>query len=172
MTRGLLLLALLLTVPGLARGSDWGAIEPGVTSLEQVRDRYGSPSRETQPKVDGYDTVQWIYEGDKAPPGLVRMTVDFGLLLPGGYRPFRVRLLKLEPKPLIFGRQTVIQGWGLPDSAGKHEGLLTFFYKDGLFVVFDKEGESAASMIFSPPQPDVPGTSGSPPAPPPEPAKR
>ena len=82
------------------------------------------------------------------------MTVDFGLLTPSGFRPSLVRLLTLEPRPLIFGRVTVVQGWGLPDGVGTREGLVTFFYKEGLFVIFDKEGENAVSMIFSIPQPD------------------
>ena len=104
------------------------------------------------------------------PAGLVRMTVDFGLLSPSGYKPTVVRLLKLEPKPLIFGRNTVVEGWGLPDGAGSENGLDTLFYKIGLFVVFDKEGVSATSMVFAPPQPDAPEP-GSPAAPPkPEPA--
>ena len=82
------------------------------------------------------------------------MTADFGLLTPSGFRPSLVRLLTLEPRPLIFGRATVVQGWGLPDGVGTRDGLVTFFYKEGLFVIFDKEGENAVSMIFSIPQPD------------------
>ncbi len=162
MTRGLLLLALVLIVPVAAPAADWGGIEPGVTTLDRVKERYGPPSQETRPKVEGYDTVQWVYEGDRAPAGLVRMTVDFGLLTPSGYKPAVVRLLKLEPKPLIFGRNTVIQGWGLPDGMGTQEGVLTFFYKEGLFVIFDKEKANAVTMIFSLPQLDAPAPSGSP----------
>ena len=43
------------------------------------------------------------------------MTVDYGLLTPQGYKPTVVRVLRLEPKPKIFGRNTVIQAWGVPD---------------------------------------------------------
>ena len=164
MARALLLLTLLLGFAWPARAAEWGKIEPGVTSTEQVRERYGEPSRETRAKVEGYDTVQWIYEGAKAPAGSFRMTVDFGLLTPSGYKPSLVRLLKLEPKQAIFGRSTVIQGWGVPDGVGTREGLVTFFYREGLFVVFDKEGENAVNMIFSLPQPDVAGK-GAPSAP-------
>ena len=157
MRRGLpLLLMLLLIVPAAATAAGWGTIEPGVSTVEQVRARYGAPSTETRAKVEGYDTLQWVYENDRAPGGLARMTVEFGLLTQAGFKVSLVRLLKLEPKPLVFGRRTVIQGWGLPDGAEKKDGLLTFFYKEGLFVVFDKEGEDAVAMIFSLAVPDAP----------------
>jgi hypothetical protein len=156
MLRALALLGMLLAAPSVAGAAEWGTIEPGVSTVEQVRARYGAPSKETRAKVDGYDTLQWVYESDRAPGGLVRMTVDFGLLAQTGFKPLVVRLLKLEPKPLIFGRRTVVQGWGLPDGVGDQDGVRTFFYKEGLFVVFDKEGESAVAMIFSLPQPDEP----------------
>ena len=156
MPRVLTLLGILLAAPGAAGAAGWGNIEPGVSTVEQVRARYGAPSKETRARVEGYDTLQWVYESDRAPAGLVRMTVDFGLLGQTGYTPSVVRLLKLEPKPLIFGRKTVLQGWGLPDGVGDQEGVRTFFYKDGLFIVFDKEGEDAVAMIFSLPQPDMP----------------
>lgn len=161
----LLLLALLLIPLAAAQAEEWGGINPGVTTLDQVRERYGAPTRESQPKVEGFDTKEWVYEAAQVPAGLVRMTVDFGLLTPGGFRPSVVRLLKLEPKPLIFGRNTVIEGWGLPDGAASQDGLDTFFYKSGLFVLFDKDGVSATSMVFGPPQPDTPQT-GAPAAPP------
>jgi len=162
MRRVLPLLVILLIAPGDVGAGGWGSIEPGVSTIEHVRARYGEPSKETPAKVDGYDTLQWVYESDRAPAGLVQMTVDFGLLTRAGYKPSLVRLLKLEPKPLIFGRNTVIQGWGVPDGADKQEGLLTFFYQEGLFVIFDKEGESAVTMIFSPPQVDLPDPSARP----------
>ena len=156
MARALPLLALLLVLPAAAEAAGWGGIEPGVSTIEQVRDRYGAPTKQTRDKVEGYDTWQWVYEESQAPAGLLRMTVDFGLLASGGYNPALVRLLKLEPKPLIFGRKTVVQGWGLPDGTGSQEGLVTFFYKEGLFIVFDKEGENATTMIFAVPQPVAP----------------
>ena len=151
--RLLLVIASLVLLPVQVRASEWGGIEPGVSLLEQVREHYGNPSKETRAKLEGYDTVQWTYEGNRAPAGLVRMTVDFGLLTPAGYKRFLVRLLKLEPKPLIFGRGTVVQGWGVPDGvATGQDGQAIFFYKEGLLVLFDKEGDSALTMIFSPPQ--------------------
>jgi hypothetical protein len=160
-----LLLPFLLVAPTAARAADWGGIDPGVTTTDQVRERYGEPTRQSQPKVEGYDTKEWVYEGSQAPTGLVRMTLDIGLLTPGGYKASVVRLLKLEPKPFIFRRATVIEGWGVPDGARSENGVDTFFYKVGLFVVFDKEGESATSLVFGPPQPDVPETATPAPAP-------
>jgi hypothetical protein len=89
--RGRALLAV-LAVAGLLAASaigfaeEWGGIEPGVTTLEQVRARYGAPSREMRAKVDNYDTVQWIW-GNRSPAGFQRMTADYGLLTPQGYKP-------------------------------------------------------------------------------------
>ena len=156
MLRLALLLALVL-IAGPAAASDWGGIEPAVTTVDQVRDRYGQPSKESRPKIEGYDTLQWVYEGDRAPAGIARMTVDFGFLTAAGYKPNLVRLLTLEPKPLMFGKNTVIQGWGVPDAiADNKDGSSTLIWKDGLLVLFDKEGKDSLSMIFSVPQPLVP----------------
>ena len=144
---------LFVAAPWIAEASDWGGIYPGETTLEQVRARYGQPSSTKRVKVEGYDTEEWLYEGNRVPTGLVRMTLEFGLLTPSGYQPSVVRLLKLEPRPLIFGRQTVIQGWGVPDNVGTQGDLTTFFYRDGLFAVFEKDEGPATILIFSPPQP-------------------
>jgi hypothetical protein len=164
MRLALLLVLALIAVPAAA--SEWGGIEPGVSSVDQVRGRYGQPSKETRPKVEGYDTLQWVYEGAQAPEGVTRMTVDFGLLVAGAYKPNLVRLLTLEPKPAIFGKHTVIQGWGVPDAvADNKDGSSTLIWKDGLLATFAKEGNDAVSMIFSVPQPLTPS------APPPAPKK-
>jgi hypothetical protein len=153
MTRVVLALALAL-IAGPVSASDWGGIVPGVSTVDQVRGRYGEPSREARPKVEGYDTLQWVYEGARVPAGLVRMTVDFGVLAAGVYKPGLVRLLTLEPKPLMFGKSTVIHGWGVPDGVVEHkEGGSTLVWKDGLLVTFDKEDKDATSLIFSVPQP-------------------
>ncbi len=167
MARLILRLALfgLLTLPLMAVAADWGGIDAGVSTLDQVRERYGAPSKETRAKVEGYDTMQWTYEGPRAPSGLLRMVVDFGLLTPGGYKPTVVRILRLEPKPHIFARNAVITGWGVPDGISTEGGQTTFFYKIGLLVTFDKDGENAVVMAFTMPQPDRPASSA-PPAPP------
>jgi hypothetical protein len=152
----ILLVMCLFVALDTAHAADWGGIDAGVTTMDQVRERYGNPTRQSKPKVEGFDTAQWVYEGDAAPTGLDRMTVDFGLLVPGGFKPSIVRMLTLEPKPQIFGRNTVLEGWGLPDGEGKQNGVDTFFYLIGLFVVFDKEGKSATSLVFGPAQPEEP----------------
>jgi len=150
------LLAPLLVRPLPAAASEWGGIQPGVTTREQVNDRYGPPSKENRPKIEGYDTIQWVYENTRAPEGITRMTVDFGVLGPSGFVSNLVRTLTLEPKPLIFGRMTLIQGWGLPDGISNNpDGSVNLLWKDGLFVTLNQEGEEAAVMVFAPPQPGL-----------------
>ncbi|HET9855134.1 MAG TPA: hypothetical protein VFR53_08765, partial [Methylomirabilota bacterium] len=100
-----------LAVAGLlvapAAAEEWGGIEPGTTTIDQVRARYGAPSKETRAKEQGYDTMQWVFEDARAPAGVQRLTVDFGLLSPQGYKQTVVRAFRLEPKPKIFGKNTV-----------------------------------------------------------------
>jgi len=147
----------LLVGPAGAGAEEWGGIEPGVTTIEQVRARYGAPSKETRAKVEGHDTIQWIFEAARAPGGIQRMTVDYGLLTPQGYKQTVVRVLRLEPKPKVFGKNTVAQAWGAPDATGTPNDQESFFYKSGLIVIFNKEGTDAVGLTFTPPQPDAPG---------------
>jgi hypothetical protein len=76
MRRILLLAALLLVLGSPAQGSEWGGIEPGVSTIETVRAHYGDPTKETHAKVEGYDTTQWIYEGTKAPEGIITISAS------------------------------------------------------------------------------------------------
>ncbi len=159
-----------LALPATACAAGWGGIEPGDTTLEQVRERYGAPSKETKQKTENYDTTTWIYEGPKAPGGISRMVVDFGILTPDGYKPNLVRVFVLEPKPAIFAVQTVIDGWGRPSAAGDQGGYPTMLYEAGLVVIFDKQGSWAETMTFTVPQPlpqEAPAA-GAAPAPAPE----
>jgi hypothetical protein len=172
MARGLALLALLLALAGAAGAADWGGIEAGVSTVEQVRAGQGAPSRETRAKLEGYDTLQWVYEEDRAPAGIKRMVVDFGLLTPSGYKPSVVRVLTLEPKPGVFNRVIVVNGWGLPDGLDSEGALTRFYYKIGLVVTFNTESGEALSMSFTPPQPGQPAPGAAPrpqPAQPPSP---
>ncbi|MFZ1058890.1 MAG: hypothetical protein WAP47_06830 [Candidatus Rokuibacteriota bacterium] len=147
-------LALSLGVPSAAVAADWGAISPGASTIETVRERYGAPSRETRQKLEGYDTIQWVYEGARAPAGMKRMIVEFGLLTPGGFRANVVRYFVLEPKPGVFGRRTIVNGWDVPDGIGEEGGRKVFFYKAGLKVTFDENEDNALSMAFTIPQPE------------------
>lgn len=147
-------LALSLGVPSAVVAADWGAISPGASTIETVRERYGAPSRETRQKLEGYDTIQWVYEGARAPAGMKRMIVEFGLLTPGGFRANVVRYFVLEPKPGVFGRRTIVNGWDVPDGIGEEGGRKVFFYKAGLKVTFDENEDNALSMAFTIPQPE------------------
>jgi hypothetical protein len=150
-------LALVAVVVGAgpARAAEWGNIVPGTTTVEAVRALYGTPSRAAQTMVEGYQTVQWTYEGDRAPAGLQRMVVDYGLLRPKGYQPDVVRTFRIEPKPGVFGPRTVVEGWGLPDDEGTVGGQPAMLFKSGLVVYFDKETHHAVLMIFTIPQPGL-----------------
>jgi len=145
-----LLLALLLTAPAAA--AEWGTIAPATSTMETVRARYGAPTRTVNEKVEGYDAVRWVYEGPAAPPGVQRLTLEFGLLTRSGYRKEVVRALRLEPKQGIFDSANVVSGWGIPEFTGQEGGGRVFVYQDGLIVYFDKDGR-ATLLLFTPPQP-------------------
>jgi hypothetical protein len=163
-SRAALILLLLLVVPAAA--AEWGQISPGETTQATVRARYGAPGQETTQKIEGYDAEQWGYEGARAPAGIAKMTIDFGLLTPVGYRKDVVRTFRLEPKRDIFNRKLVLDGWGLPDRIGKEDNLEFFLYAGGLLVYFAGGGEQVIAMIFTLPQPLPPGeTSPAPPSP-------
>ncbi len=149
-------IALWMAVVGLAvpaEAAEWGGIVPAVTTMEQVRARFGGPTRTLTQKSDGYDTAQWIYDGAQAPAGMTRMTVDFGLLTEGTYRPTVVRSFKLEPRRGVFTLNMITVGWGEPDHASPRGQMPpSFFYESGLYVTFDKDARIAETMLFTPPQ--------------------
>ena len=149
--------AVLLVCAIPARASEWGTIVPATSTMETVRSQYGGPTKTETQKTDNYDTATWIYEGAQAPPGLIRMVVEFGILQAGGYRRDVVRSLKLEPKHGVFHRRIVLLGWGHPERVGKQGEAEVFYYADGLIVIFDKEGFDAQLLVFTPPQPSEPG---------------
>jgi hypothetical protein len=161
--RRLTLAALAFTLAaGGAVAAEWGGIIPGTTTMDAVRGRYGPPTRQSTQKVEGYDTTQWVYEGAQAPVGFVRMTVDFGLLLPAGYRHDVVRAFTLEPKKNVFTRAAVLDGWGRPSGAKRDGEILSYFYDEGLIVYFDPDGWAVRSMVFTPPQPPAPSEAAPP----------
>ena len=158
MRRALLLVALLAgLLPGPpARAAEWGLINPGVSTTANVRQRYGAPSRTEKKKIDKYDTESWVYEGDRAPAGIVRMTIDFGLVNDNKYRSDVVRVLQLEPHGATFNRGIINNGWGLPDGAGKNGDEEFFVYKDGLLVYFNPDRWTVRLMMFTVHQPRDP----------------
>ncbi|HWN56391.1 MAG TPA: hypothetical protein VNP91_14860, partial [Methylomirabilota bacterium] len=143
---------LALGLAGTAQASEWGGITPGVTTLEQVRERYGAPSKESKAKIENYDTTTWTYEGPRAPAGMNRLVVEVGWLARDGFKANVVRVFRLEPRPLIFPIQAVMDGWGIPSAAGESGGRPTFFYEEGLVVIFDPQGVNAENMSFTLPQ--------------------
>lgn len=147
-----LLAAGILLQTSIAVAEQWGGIEPGESTMTSVRKLRGAPSRTATQKVDGYDTQAWVYDESRAPGGIRKMTVDFGLMTPKGYQAEVVRSLGLEPKPGAFSKGSILAGWGPPAGVGKEGDNEFFFYKEGLFVYFDKDGERVVSMVFTPPQ--------------------
>jgi hypothetical protein len=140
----------------MAFAAEWGLIQPGVSTTQTVRERYGAPTRTERKKIDTYDTETWIYDGDRAPSGLARMTVDFGLLRDNRYRPDVVRAFQLEPHGGTFNRGIVANGWGLPDGNGRQGDQEFFVYKEGLLVYFNPDGWTVRLMVFTLPQPRDP----------------
>jgi hypothetical protein len=152
----LAVLLLLAGVPSAGDGAEWGLIRPGESTKAGVRERYGAATRVLREKVEGHDTENWVYEGGQAPPGIERLTVEFGLLQAEKFRPDVVRAVRLEPRPGAFNRGVVTNGWGMPDRLGREGDADLFLYKDGLLVYFDPQGWNARLMIFTVPQPRDP----------------
>jgi hypothetical protein len=146
-----LVLSLVAVPPATA--ADWNTIRPAMSTMETVRARFGPPSRTSVQKLEGYDATQWVYEDAAAPPGITRLTVDFGLLTLPGFRPELVRDFSLVPKPGIFTRRTVLNGWGVPSRVGREGDAEVFLYQFGLLVYFAKDGWEAQLLVFTPPQP-------------------
>ena len=149
----LLVLALL---PAIAEGEPWLGVNPGTSDKAAVRALFGAPTREVAKKEEGFDTSEWLYEGASAPPGATRLLVQFGLSRGQGFQADVVRALTYYPKPNIFPRPAIIGGWGLPDRTGTERGTGSpiFFYRRGLYVRLDKDGQDALEMVFTIEQPE------------------
>lgn len=159
--RALVVAVVLLVGAGGASAAEWDTLSPGESTQAAARERFGDPTKVASQKVDGYDSAQWLYEGDQAPKGMIRAILDFGILTPQGYRADVLRVMRLEPRPQIFTRTTILAGWGAPQRLGKEKDADVFFYESGLLVYFDKDGWLAQVMIFTPPQ--RPAAGGAPP---------
>ncbi|MGH7310840.1 MAG: hypothetical protein ACREK6_19350 [Candidatus Rokuibacteriota bacterium] len=156
----LAVLAVLLIAAG-AEAAEWGGIKPGESTMEMVRTRFGAPTLTKAEKSEGYDTAKWTYESPRTPAGVKSLVVDFGLLVAGAFQGQVVRTFRLEPKPGIFTRATVLAGWGEPThSSPVGEVPLWFFYDTGLIVYFDKEGWQVEALVFVPAQSPRPGAGG------------
>lgn len=151
-----------LVPSGAVHGAEWGLVDPGRTTMNEVRAHHGAPTRTTTQKVDGYDAARWVYDGARAPAGMVSMTVDFGLLSEGRYRGDVVRSLLLVPRPGVFTKAQIVAGWGQPTGAGLQAGVPAYMYEEGLFVHFDGAGEQARSLLFTPRQRIPPPTDAPP----------
>ena len=149
-------LALLLVERGPAVAAGWGTIVPGESTTESVKAGYGEPSKAAKAKVEKYDTIEWTYEGDRAPAGMIRMVVQFGVLKSGNYQPNAVRTFRLEPKPGVFTRRQIVIGWGYPDQGGVQDDVPVMVYNSGLTVYFDKDIINVVSMWFTAPRPAAP----------------
>jgi hypothetical protein len=156
MRRAVLVLIALVALSGAAAGAEWGTLMPGTSTTDNVRAQFGPPTRTETQKVEGYDTTTWVYDGAQAPTGMARLVVDFGLLQATGFKPNVLRSFRLEPHAGVFTRDTVLAGWGRPTGVSEQGGNDSFFYEDGLVVVFDKEAWSAVSMVFTLPRPSDP----------------
>ena len=147
------MLALLVVLASPAAAAEWREIKPAETMMTEIRARFGAPTTAKPQKIEGYDTMQWVYEGPRAPVGMNKFTIDFGLKTATTYNKDVVRTFTLEPKHDVFNRRIVLYGWGPPDRLGKQGDIEFFLYRDGLLVYFDKTGEQAVTMTFTTPQP-------------------
>ena len=124
-----------------AAAAEWGGIRPGISTTAQVRALHGAPTKTSKEKVDNYDTETWVYDAPKAPAGLKRLTIEYGLVVAEKYQPDVVRAFRIEPQPGVFTRRIIYLGWGNPDRTGR----------DGDTDVFERERTGTVpSMIEAP----------------------
>ncbi|HEY7139693.1 MAG TPA: hypothetical protein VIE44_06335 [Methylomirabilota bacterium] len=153
--RGLALAATMLGAAGDLGAETWGGLTPGETTQKGVEALYGRPSRERSLVQEGRTVAEWTYAEDRAPRGLERMVVSFGVLAGGRFTPDVVRSMALYPRPHIFSLRSISNGWGPPDAVGTEEssGRPSFHYRTrGLFIILDKTGAWAELLLFGPPQ--------------------
>ena len=145
-----------LGAAGELRAESWGGLTPGETLRGGVERLYGKPSRERPLVEEGRTVAEWTYAGDRAPRGLERMVINYGLGSGAAFNPDVVRAIVLYPKPRIFSLRSISEGWGPPDAVGTEEatGRPSFHYRTrGLFIILDKTGSWAEFLLFGPRQP-------------------
>ncbi|HEV8309537.1 MAG TPA: hypothetical protein VGW35_17895 [Methylomirabilota bacterium] len=142
-----------LALAGALEAAEWGGIVPGVSSRRDVETLYGRPSRERTVVEESRTVPEWTYLGERAPRGLERMIISFGLIGPEGFRADLVRGVAIYPKPRIFTLDTIANAWGKPDAMGTNEqtgqGVLRYDAK-GLLVVMHRSGDWAEVLLFAP----------------------
>jgi hypothetical protein len=149
-------LALALAALAVTRdlgAESWGGLTPGETLRGGVESLYGKPSRERSLVEEGRTVAEWTYAGDRAPRGLERMVINYGLTSGAAFNPDVVRAIVLYPKPHVFSMRSISNGWGPPDAVGTEEasGRPSFHYrKRGLLIIFDKSGSWAEVLLFAP----------------------
>jgi hypothetical protein len=152
-------LALMVATLGAAAdlaAESWGGLTPGETLRGGVESLFGKPSRERPLVEEGRTVAEWTYAGDRAPRGLERMVINFGLASGATFNPDVVRAIVLYPKPHVFSLRAISNGWGPPDAVGTEEatGRPSFHYRTrGLLIIFDKSGSWAELLLFGPHQP-------------------
>jgi hypothetical protein len=145
----------MLALAGDLGAESWGGLTPGETARAGVEALFGRPSRERTLVEEGQTVSEWTYAAERAPQGLERMVVSFGLLARGRFAPDLVRALTLYPKPHVFSLRAITNGWGSPEAIGTEEatGRPAFHYRTrGLLVVLDRTGSWAELMLFGPAQ--------------------
>lgn len=154
---GLLVASVILAAwAGPAAAESWGGMVPGQTILKEVEGQYGRPTRERMVTEEGRTAPEWTYLGERAPRGLDRMVVSFGLTRPEGFKPDLLRAVTIYPKPRVFSLQAIVNGWGTPDAIGSDEqsGRPALRYDTkGLLIILDPTGAWAEIMLFAPPPP-------------------
>jgi hypothetical protein len=131
----------------------WGGIIPGVTTRREVETRYGRPTRERAVAEAGRTGTEWTYASERAPQGLDRLVVGFGLLRGSRFEADVVRGVALYPKPRAFTLTAITNGWGAPTAIGTDQatGRPAFRYDaKALLVILDPSGEWAEVLMFAP----------------------
>jgi hypothetical protein len=154
--RRLAWLALVVLTAGWAAtawAEGWGGITAGVTTRREVEARYGRPTRERAVTEAGRTGSEWTYAGERAPQGLERLVVSFGLLRGNRFEAELVRGFALYPRPRVFTVTAITNGWGTPTAIGTDQatGRPALRYDaQALLVILDPSGEWAEVLVFAP----------------------
>ena len=144
-------MALWAVLAGAVGAAEWGGLTPGETTQPAVERLYGQPTRTRVITEEGRTAEEWTYAGDRAPRGIERMVLGFGLIRSGRFDPRLLRSVTLYPAPRLFTVEMIVTGWGKPDATGEQTGRPAMRYDaKGLFIVLDRSGEWAETLLFAP----------------------